>query len=158
MDFLNIIDDQEENINTNDYSVEENIINTENKKIDKCDRYIELIKLMGLNENINYPLVIIISSIIELYTTKPENNTNYQRNIIFRNDITSKKISECIFGEQIKYGVSQMTINRHIRRLFRHYKFNNINSNNNLINTNVIPLGFNYNNLRWTPLVSYTID
>lgn len=158
LDFINIPEEPDTKIIQDD-NENENIVNQDTNNI-HTDRYTEIIKLMGLNENINYPVNIVLSGIIELYMCRNnDNNSKFSRNLIFRSDSISKKISKHLFGEYSNnsHGLSEMTLSRNIRRLHRHYKYNT-----NIIvpdNNKVIPnsLGFSYTDLRWSPLVSYNI-
>jgi hypothetical protein len=163
MDFLNILDDTDKNIDVsdNDENINENVVN---QQLKWEDRYIEIIKLMGLNENINYPINIIITGIIELYTnSNTKNLQKYHRGIHFRLDEVSKKIYNNLFGTTHICPVSHINIARTLKRLHRHYKFNNYTSYlidikyNDICKNNTI-LGFNYENLRWSSLDSYNIE
>lgn len=163
MDFLNILDDTTKNIDEsdNEENISENIVN---QQLKYEDRYIEIIKLMGLNDNINYPVNIIIIGIIELYTNNNTKNLQkYQRGIHFRTDEVSKKIYNNLFGTTHISPVSHVNIARTLKRLHRHYKYNNYNNimidnKNNVICKNNPILGFNYENLRWSSLESYNIE
>jgi hypothetical protein len=167
MDFVNIPDEPVE-INHEDDS-EQNINISNNVINHHHDRYIEIIKLMELNENINYPINIIINGIIDLYTNKADNTVStskHYKNINFRTDPISKKIYKYIFcteGDHM-YPVSIISITRLLRRLQRNHAYNkyiiidknNIDKNNKNENKNNT-LGFNYSNLRWLSLESYDI-
>jgi len=157
MDIINIIEEPEKNIIPDDMdeNLTENIVNQEIT----FDRYTKLIKLMGLNENINYPINIIIAGIIELYTNGNSIVNKYHKNIKFRNDPVSTQIFTCITGHGTPYTVSQKDISRSIRRLQRNYLYSNImkTDTSKIMNKNDNLLGFNYENLRWNPLESYVL-
>jgi len=162
MDFLNILDDTDKNIDVsdNDENINENVVN---QQLKWEDRYIEIIKLMGLNENINYPMNIIYNGIVELYTNNTIKNANkYHRGIHFRLDEVSKKIYNNLFGTTHMSPVSHVNIVRTLKRLHRHYKYNNCNNiiidKNHAVCKNNQILGFNYENLRWSSLESYNIE
>ena len=160
MDFLNTPDNSEQ-INyesDNEENINNNVVNQE---IPVNDRYVEIIKLMGLNENINYPINIIFNGIVELNTINNNANSNkYQRNIHFRSDLVSEKIFKHLFGTSHIHPVSHVNIVRTLKRLQRQYKYNTVikTDNNNIVCKNTNTLGFNYDNLRWVQLESYIIE
>jgi len=138
---------------------DENIINSDPNK----NSYEQLINLMGLNININYPIKIIQNSIIEMYMNSHSKNipSKYSRYLSFRNDQTSKKIKKIIFNiddnNDFNHSYNLMSIQRQITRMYRNYKYNNIV---NVVDRKEIKndtLGFNYDNPRWVTLDSVFI-
>ena len=138
---------------------DENIINSDPNK----NSYEQLINLMGLNININYPIKIIQNSIIEMYMNSHSKNisSKYSRYLSFRNDQTSKKIKKIIFNiadnNIFNHSYNVMSIHRQITRMYRNYKYNNIV---NVVDRKEIKndtLGFNYDNPRWVTLDSVFI-
>jgi poly-beta-hydroxyalkanoate depolymerase len=162
LDFINLPDEPDTKNTPDDNENEiENIVNQDMNNI-HIDRYTEIIKLMGLNENINYPANVILTGIIELFMCKNnENNNKFSRNLTFRTDLASKKISRHLYGEYVtSTGLSEINLSRTIRRLYRHHKYNSniiIPDSNKIIPKNTSSLGFSYTDLRWSPLVSYDI-
>lgn len=160
MDFVNTLDDSEQ-INyesDKEENINKNVINHE---VPVNDRYVEIIKLMGLNENINYPINIIFFGIIELNTINNSTSSNkYQRNINFRSDLVSTNIFKHLFGTNHIHPVSFVNISRTLRRLQRQYKYNHVvkTYDNKIVCKNTNTLGFNYDNLRWVQLESYVIE
>ena len=147
-------------IELNDNIINENIINDEIMLKNENDRYENIIILLGLNPKINYPLKIIQQGIIDMCMFNTHNNTNkYSRTYKFRDDSTSKKICEILYGSTINC-VSIMGIGSRIRNIYRHYKYTKIvlNIDNNKTKSSVPEtLGFNYDNPRWKPLDSLFI-
>jgi hypothetical protein len=156
-DDFDAINDMNENIINDDQNIinDEIIINNEN------DRFQNIILLLGLNPNVNYPLKVIQQGIIEMCMTKQNlNGSKYSKIYKFRDDSISKKMCVIIYGSTIYYQVSVVNIGSAIRRMYRHYKYSKIvtNIDYNKIKT-VVPetLGFNYDNPRWKPLDSLFI-
>jgi len=161
---MDLINFNEENINTNEENINinnnENIIininNNENNN--KNNRYENIIELMGLNSNIDYPLKIIIEGIVEMHmikTTENKINSMYSRVYRFKEDEISTKICDILFGHVV-INVSKMSIGRNIRRLYRNNKYNKIIMN--VDNKQTETLGFNYDNPRWSQLESFILE
>jgi alpha-D-ribose 1-methylphosphonate 5-triphosphate diphosphatase PhnM len=146
MDFTNIEEDEQEETNEN--------IEVQNLHDNKNYRYLNIIKLLGLNEKINYPHNIIISGIIEMHTDTHGPHMYIRKTMVFKNNSVSKQISENLFGGSPTNSVSYMSISRQIKRLYRQYKYENMNIHNMIDEI----LGFNYENPRWIPLESYDIE
>ena len=165
MDFLNFDSDDHEIVDENINQIVTD--NTEKINNNNDDRYLKLIKLLDLNENINYPHNILVDGIIQLHTTRltqQNYHSKFVRNITFKKDEISKKINDFLFGYDMNNSVSYVNISRQLRRIYRHYKYNKIvvnidnNKNNNIINNeNNTLLGFNYQNPRWSNLDYYDI-
>jgi hypothetical protein len=133
-------------------------------------RYENIIELLGLNININYPIKIIVDGIIELYMKNESTHvkSKYARCFKFVDNIIAKKICSNLFDHNHNnhhtYHISIMSLQTSLRRLHRHYKYNKIASKidkpNDIINKNnnkESNLGFNYNNPRWYNLTSMVI-
>jgi hypothetical protein len=160
--------DNEENSNLNITNIIENDDDNKIQLNNNSDnnRYINIIKLLGLNKNINYPSNIIINGIIEMHMIKIGNqSSNYARIYKWREDSTSKQINETLTGNTVNYQTSINVLNRLLKRIYRHFKYNNYvskidniidnNKNNNIISRS---LAFNYDNPRWMPLMSYNLS
>jgi len=135
------------------------LVDTENVSESKS-AYEQIIDILGLNININYPLKIIQNGIIELHTIneKPNSNiTKYSRCILFRKDPLSRKLENILFGYGIGYMRNQIQIYRSINRLHRNFKYEKIINVVDRKEQKKDTLGFNYDNPRWTPLESIFI-
>jgi len=133
-----------------------NIKNTE-------DSWEELINLIGLNKNINYPLKVVYTGIYEMHLSRTTNYvSNYSRNLKFKTDPISIKIKNILFGQHhdLYIDISTHVIMRRLKSIYRNYKYNNII---NIIDYNIKKevkndtLGFNYDNLRWSSLDTFSI-
>jgi len=118
-------------------------------------RYENIIKLLGLNININYPLKIIIQGIIDMHLIKIREGNKYARIYKFRENSISVKLANIITYDKDTV-ISLITLEKHIKCIYRHYKVSIIsNINNDKVIQEVI--GFNYKNLRWSALESYIL-
>jgi hypothetical protein len=153
IDFSNN-DSDEENMNI---LVQEDEQNKDNLLFN-LDSWEELINLIGLNKNINYPLKVVYTGIYEMHLSRTTNySSNYSRNLIFKSDPISLKIKKILFGSnnELYISISTHVIMRRLKSIYRNYKYNNII---NIIDYNINKevknntLGFNYDNLRWSSL------
>ena len=145
--------DNEENVNiTSDQ---------ESTNVDKKNAWENIINLLGLNININYPLKTIQLGLIEIYlqVTDKASRGRYTRNLKFKDDSTAKKLELEIFGPNSYSPYSQIQLYRGLLRIYRHYKYSNIinivdiKTNKNKKDV----MGFNYDNPRWVTLESVYI-
>jgi hypothetical protein len=147
--FDTFLDDNEEQ-DMNDNITNENINNISNENI-----WEKIIKLLGLNNNINYPVKTIQTGLSEIYLVKTSNQYGrYTKNYKFKDDPISKELEKYIFGNQSYSPYSQMQLFRSLLRLYRNHKYNNIVNIvdiNNKINKKDV-MGFNYDNPRWNSL------
>lgn len=159
MDILHFDEESNNNIINDDTDIDDDktLILDENTEDNKYrgylfNRYENIIKLLGLNININYPLKIIIQGIIDIHLIKIREGNKYARIYKFRENNISVKLANIITYDKDTV-VSLMTIEKNIRRIYRHYKLSIIS---NIVNDKVINevIGFNYKNLRWSALES----
>jgi hypothetical protein len=161
MDILDYDEESNNNINNindiDDTDDDKTLILDENTEDNKYrgylfNRYENIIKLLGLNININYPLKIIIQGIVDMHLIKSREGNRYARIYKFRDNNISYKLANIIAYSKDTL-ISLFTLEKSIRRIYRHYKLSSIN---NEINDKVINevVGFNYKNLRWTALES----
>jgi len=161
MDILDFDEESNNNINNinniDDTDDDKTLILDENTEDNKYrgylfNRYENIIKLLGLNININYPLKIIIQGIVDMHLIKSREGNRYARIYKFRDNNISYKLANIIAYSKDTL-ISLFTLEKTIRRINRHYKLSSIN---NEINDKVINevVGFNYKNLRWSALES----
>ena len=158
MDILDFDEESNNNIiNDIDIDDDKTLILDENTEDNKYrgylfNRYENIIKLLGLNININYPLTIIIQGIIDIHLIKIREGNKYARIYKFRENSISVKLANIITYDKDTV-ISLMTLEKNIRRIYRHYKLSIIS---NIVNDKVINevIGFNYKNLRWSALES----
>ena len=158
MDILDFDEESNNNIiNDIDIDDDKTVILDENAENNKYrgylfNRYENIIKLLGLNIKINYPLKIIIQGIIDIHLIKIREGNKYARIYKFRENSISVKLANIITYDKDTI-ISLMTIEKNIRRIYRHYKLSIIS---NIVNDKVINkvIGFNYKNLRWSALES----
>ena len=156
IDAMDIIEDgdiQETNMNILDENM--NIIPNNNNN---NNRYINILNLMGLNHNINYPINIVIDGIIQMHM---DNITNIYYS--FSNNKISQKIKNELFGvENTNNKFTIYTVKNMIKRAYSNHRYTYNNPNTIPIGDKqkhkIDTLGFNYNNPRWLPLVSQEIE
>jgi len=155
----NHIEDDISEINEVNEENENNEIN-DNKITNQKDRYLIMINLLGLNENIKYPLKMICDTIIELHAHVDKNYNKYVRCIKFSEDNFSQKIKETldIYGDFFSYRV----LLRKVKNLHRHFLYNTITNHSKLQKTNFenqqnLIVGFNYTYPCWKPLNTLNI-
>jgi hypothetical protein len=158
MDILHFDEESNNNIINDDTDIDDDktLILDENTEDNKYrgylfNRYENIIKLLGLNININYPLKIIIQGIIDIHLIKIREGNKYARIYKFRENNISVKLANIITYDKDTI-ISLMTLEKNIRRIYRHYKLSIIpNPVNDQVNE---VIGFNYKNLRWSALES----
>ena len=148
---------------SNDNEENNNII-TDDMYIDNNSRYENIIELLGLNININYPINVISNGIIEMYmiNVASKNKSKYARSLKFIDNPIAKKLGTNIIGHSYTNDnhLSIMSITSNLKRIYRQHKYNKIikNIDTPIINkNNESNLGFNYNNPRWNNLTSFVI-
>jgi hypothetical protein len=156
----NLLDTNEDNIIINSQEQLEHDININTHS----SSYENIIELLGLNININYPINIIATGIKEMYmkSSWSENSyiSKYSKCYFFPNNVIAKKLQHYILGYTKDHSViSYQTLLINLKRIYRQYKYNNIvsnvdNNDNKMKQNNV---GFNYNNPRWNKLESIII-
>jgi len=156
----NLLDTNEDNIIINSQEQLEHDININTHS----SSYENIIELLGLNININYPINIIATGIKEMYmkSTWGEDGyiTKYSKCYFFPNNVIAKKLQHYILGYTKDHSViSYQMLLINLKRIYRQYKYNtivsNVDNNDNKIKENNI--GFNYNNPRWNKLESIII-
>ena len=138
--------------------IESNInIIEDQKKTENQDRFITLIETLGLNVNIVYPINFIRQIIVELHLSSKKNTniTRFSRIYKFKDDNYSKKIRDILNIDEIMY-ISINLIDRVLRRLYRHYRWNLYESKDKTNLSNII-IGFNYMNPCWNSLETLII-
>ena len=159
-----ILDEEQDNGEINTILDEE--LNTVDSHINTSDTssYESIIKLLGLNININYPINILADGIKQMYmkSTWSEHShiSKYSKCYFFPNNVIAKKLQHYILGYTKDHSViSYQMLLINLKRIYRQYKYNtivsSIDNNDNKIKENNI--GFNYNNPRWNKLESIII-
>jgi hypothetical protein len=150
MDSFDTFLEEDDELDMNDNITNENINNISNENI-----WEKIIKLLGLNNNINYPIKTIQAGLSEIYLIKTNNQYGrYTKNYKFKDDLISKELEKYIFGNQSYSPYSQIQMFRSLLRLNRNHKYNNIVNIVDIKNKNNKKdiLGFNYDNPRWISL------
>jgi hypothetical protein len=142
-----------------DLDIDENINNISNENINNISNenntWEKIIQILGLNNNINYPIKTIQAGLFEIYLTKINNNLGrYTKNFKFKDDSISKELEKYICGPHPYSPYSQIQIFRHLLRLYRNHKYSNIVNIVDVKNKNNKKdvMGFNYDNPRWNSL------
>ena len=136
------------------------VVINENSYLDdnSKNRYENIIDIIGLNINIDYPINILLDGIIQLHTTGYSGKP-----VKFNNNNLSKKL-ECLLFDKPYIGKNHTyaEIKRRLISAYKYYKFNTVINNkflnNNSKTYNLPNLGFNFEYSRWIPLQSYEIE
>jgi len=159
MDINFLINDDNET-NQNIIVNNENNMNilTDDNDDEHLDRFLVIIKSLGLNVNITYPLNLIVNIIIELHTSKEKSSSkiynNYTRMYRFKKDNFSTKIKEILDLYQELFAI--VSLRRKIRLLYLNYRYNLRVSNKTSVQTNTI-IGFNNKHPCWNSLENLII-
>jgi hypothetical protein len=150
---INDIDEIDEIYDINQIN---DIINSSDNEIynSKC-RYENIINILGLNLNIDYPINVLIDGVIQLHTT-----VLGEKIYKFNNNKLSKKVEYLLFDKYyIGKNHTYIKIKNKIKDAYKYYKFNVIINNKTVKNNKKsIILGFNHEYSRWIPLQSYEIE
>ena len=131
------------------------------------DRYNNIMNVLGLNTEVNYPIRVLADAIIELHlvmkTDNDKKNMNYGRIYEFRKNKLSTIVKNNLFSEMnMNYGISYYDVKSNLKRLIRTHKYNQITDSINILNNAGLAkikevMGFNFNNPRWVALYDYNI-
>ena len=157
MEDLNFAEETETNENIIINETNENIIIDKNINSSTIE---QIMDLLGLNINIDYPIRIILNGLVEMHTIDDsKNNGKYARKLMFRNDAISQKIKVLLFGNNMNTMVSIIHVSRYLTRAYRNHKYNkiiNITDAKSQIKNDVI--GFSNDDPRWVPLESFYLS
>lgn len=132
------------------------------------DNYNNVMNILGLNAEINYPIRVLTDAIVESHlvmtTDIQKQNMNYGRIYDFRKNKLSILLKNNLFsGANMNYGISYYDVKNKLRQLIRTRKYNIITDSINILNNAGLTkpikevIGFNYNNPRWIALYDYNI-
>jgi hypothetical protein len=133
----------------------------------ESDNYNNVMNILGLNAEINYPIRVLVDAIVESHlvmkTDIQKQNMNYGRIYDFRKNKLSTLLKNNLFsGSSTSYGISYYDVKNKLRQLIRTRKYNIITDSINILNNAGLTkikevVGFNYNNPRWVALYDYNI-
>ena len=129
--------------------------------------YNNVMNILGLNAEINYPIRVLVDAIIELHlviNTNQKLNMKYGRIYDFRKNKLSTLLKNNLFsGTSMNYGISYYDVKNRLKQLIRTHKYNIITDSINILNNAGLAkpikevIGFNFNNPRWVALYDYNI-
>jgi hypothetical protein len=133
----------------------------------ESDNYNNVMNILGLNTEINYPIRVLADAIVELHlvqkTDTQKQNINYGRIYDFRKNKLSILLKNNLFsGANMNYGISYYDVKNKLKQLIRTRKYNIITNSINILNNAGLAkikevIGFNFNNPRWVALYDYNI-
>jgi hypothetical protein len=134
------------------------------------DNYNNVMNVLGLNAEINYPIRVLADAIVELHlvqkTDTQKQNMNYGRIYEFRKNKLSILLKNNLFPpstSSTSYGISYYDVKNKLKQLIRTHKYNIITDSINILNNAGLAkpikevIGFNFNNPRWVALYDFNI-